>query len=639
MTDAALFLANCALKSSIPLFAALIATAALQRRPAALRHAIWAAGIIACALMPLFIAVMPAWQSGLKLATLTRFSPPLSGAQESGIAAVESSSGVFSDGNAWQRAPVAMIAWLFGSALIAVLLIRQMMDLIWIAHRAQPFVAARWSVVANELQAGFRLKRAIRLIQSSRDSLLVTWGALRPCILVPPGAGNWQESRVRAVLGHELAHIRRHDWMVQLAGEITRIVFWFNPLVWLACSRMRLEAERACDDAVLRLGVASTEYAAELLDLARMLTTANCSWAPSLAMTRPSTLERRFAAMLNPLLDHRSISRKTVCLVAALTVCLTLPIAAMQAPIQEHSGRLFGRVYDPAGNPIKNATITVVDSATGVLDITTSSASGTFEFPRLPAGHYDVQTAATGFEPFEIRAVTVEQNQDVNLNILTVAAAAVVPGDKPLEPERFAPKVIQKVPPVYPATAKDERIQGTVILDAVIGTDGAPKSLRVVSSTVDPALAKAAVDAVKQWRYEPTLRNGQPVEVTTTIPVNFSIGIPVPSVNTPPPPPPPPPTPTRIRVGGNVQQSMLIDKVKPAYPQEAKLAGIQGVVILEAVIGRDGTIAELRALSGDPLLQQAALDAVRQWTYKPTLLNGKPVEVVTIITVNFSLQQ
>jgi protein TonB len=101
----------------------------------------------------------------------------------------------------------------------------------------------------------------------------------------------------------------------------------------------------------------------------------------------------------------------------------------------------------------------------------------------------------------------------------------------------------------------------------------------------------------------------------------------------------PPAQNVRIRQGGNVQQNMLLSQVKPVYPADAKEARIQGVVILEALIGRDGSVNEVKAISGHPMLQQAAIDAVSQWKYKPTLLNGQPVEVVTTVTVNFAFQQ
>lgn len=112
----------------------------------------------------------------------------------------------------------------------------------------------------------------------------------------------------------------------------------------------------------------------------------------------------------------------------------------------------------------------------------------------------------------------------------------------------------------------------------------------------------------------------------------------------PPPPPavkeaPKPATPQRIRVGGNVQQANLIKRVTPQYPPLAKQARIQGVVKFTAIIGKDGTIQNLQLVSGHPLLVPAATEAVKQWIYKPTLLNNEPVEVITQIDVNFTLSQ
>jgi protein TonB len=109
-----------------------------------------------------------------------------------------------------------------------------------------------------------------------------------------------------------------------------------------------------------------------------------------------------------------------------------------------------------------------------------------------------------------------------------------------------------------------------------------------------------------------------------------------------PPPPPPvaakapePPPPDRIRVGGDVQAGLLVREIAPSYPKLAAMAHIAGTVRLKAVIGRDGSVEDLTLISGHPLLIQAAEAAVKQWIYKPTLLNGLPVEVDTEIDVHF----
>jgi TonB family protein len=95
----------------------------------------------------------------------------------------------------------------------------------------------------------------------------------------------------------------------------------------------------------------------------------------------------------------------------------------------------------------------------------------------------------------------------------------------------------------------------------------------------------------------------------------------------------------RIRVGGNVQAARIVNRVQPVYPTAAREARIQGVVRLHVIIGKDGSITQLEVISGHPLLHQAALDAVRQWVYQPTLLEGRPVEVDTTIDVIFQLNQ
>jgi len=102
---------------------------------------------------------------------------------------------------------------------------------------------------------------------------------------------------------------------------------------------------------------------------------------------------------------------------------------------------------------------------------------------------------------------------------------------------------------------------------------------------------------------------------------------------------PPKITPKRVTVGGNVQAARLVNRVQPLYPPLARQTRISGTVKLHAIIGKNGAVEQLQVVSGHPLLVQSALDAVRQWRYQPTLLNGDPVEVDTEIDVIFSLAQ
>jgi len=103
-----------------------------------------------------------------------------------------------------------------------------------------------------------------------------------------------------------------------------------------------------------------------------------------------------------------------------------------------------------------------------------------------------------------------------------------------------------------------------------------------------------------------------------------------------PPPPPPPQAP--VRVGGAIKQPSKVKNVNPVYPPIAQSARVSGVVIVEATIGPDGHVKDAKILRSIPLLDQAALDAVKQWVFTPTLLNGVPVPVIMTVTVNFTLQ-
>ena len=156
----------------------------------------------------------------------------------------------------------------------------------------------------------------------------------------------------------------------------------------------------------------------------------------------------------------------------------------------------------------------------------------------------------------------------------------------------------------------------------------------------DIAVADGWVDKALEVKREKAAQRAQPASILGG-PVGVSQSM-VTSAAPPPPPPPPQPSgaPThRIRVAGNVAQANRIRSVAPVYPASAKAAHIQGVVHLAAIIGKDGSVTQVELLDGPAALAQAAIDSVRQWTYRPTLLNGEPVEVETTVTVNFTLNQ
>jgi TonB family protein len=189
-----------------------------------------------------------------------------------------------------------------------------------------------------------------------------------------------------------------------------------------------------------------------------------------------------------------------------------------------------------------------------------------------------------------------------------------------------------------------------------VGRGGAPFGAVGGLAPPSEAFVKAAIDAVRQWQYDP------PAEAPISFDVSFAFaqgqetrlishgGPAAIRFSAPPPPPPPPPPGGRawsaasfaagqgaVRIGGNVKSPTKVKNVPPEYPELAKTAGVQGVVIIEALIGKEGRVEEAHVLRSIPLLDQAAVDAVTQWEFTPTLLNGQPVPVIMTMTVQFTL--
>jgi TonB family protein len=214
--------------------------------------------------------------------------------------------------------------------------------------------------------------------------------------------------------------------------------------------------------------------------------------------------------------------------------------------------------------------------------------------------------------------------------------------------------IVKKVDPVYPPLVRQARIQSTVVLQVIINKSGDVENIQLFSG--HPMLAQAAIDAVKQWKYKPYLLNGEPVEVETRVTVNFTLPEKCPAegvVGDKPGGIPPgeqggiapstpedanhPAAPQSVRVSQGVMAGLLVIKVPPEYPPDAKNQHIQGVVLLRVIVDREGNVSNIQLISGHPLLAPAAIEAVKQWKYRPFLLNGSPVEVETQVQVNFTL--
>jgi TonB family protein len=231
---------------------------------------------------------------------------------------------------------------------------------------------------------------------------------------------------------------------------------------------------------------------------------------------------------------------------------------------------------------------------------------------------------------------------------LVAACLAQQPADS-ISPARVSPAeaeehLIKRVLPEYPAAGIANQIQNNEILNLVIDEQGIVTHAEVKSG--HPLFAQPSLTAVKQWKYRPFVVNGAPTLVQTIALIVFRLSPPDGSLPDPVMPvsglviaPRPADTTewSQFHLDPKPLEELLTSKVEPNYPQMARIAHIQGDVTIRVLIDKEGHVAKLKAVGGHPILIQSAMDAVKQWVYKPYQVEGKPAEVQGAVVVRFRL--
>jgi TonB family protein len=532
------FAEETAVRCSIVLLAGLVAHVACRRRSPALRHAVLAATVVAASSIVPLNLVLPE-----VVVQVVRVPPPAGNAPAVAETVVPLAPGQASTlldppaaGVPWRSA--ALLSWGLGSTLGLVLLLAAYVRLARISARARPIESGPWHDALATVAPEARRARPVSLVSVPHAHLLATWGWRRPVVLVPDVAGAWPEDRIRTVLAHELAHVRRRDWLVNLLADTLRALLWWNPLAWLVCRRLRHDSELACDDAVLAAGVPASRYAADLLEIARAGQRHRLSWITATPMARPSTLHRRIVAMLNPRLDRRLPTRRMTLGLAAGLLLVLLPAAVLRGA-QAGPQPLEGVVYDPTGAVVPSVKVTLVAAGDARTTVETDAA-GHFAFDAVAPGKYQLETALPGFrslrQPLELkgngdwnRAITMQIGDlKETISVRGTRVGVAVPADNGPAPVRVGgnirvPKKLETAQPDYPERMREAGREGRVPLEAIIGLDGRVASVRVATADIHPDFAVAAIDAVRKWRFSPTLLNGRPVEVMMTVTIDFTL--------------------------------------------------------------------------------------------------------------------
>jgi HEAT repeat protein/beta-lactamase regulating signal transducer with metallopeptidase domain len=350
-------------KSTLLLSAAAIASIALRRGSAAARHMVWTLALAGVLVLPVLSLALPRWQ--FSIVTLTAEMPapsvvpaPASLPSPATPAAIgvtppaplmrtpsRAASSVSPAASSVSPAPsiasqpgiswpsLLLIVWLVGASLVLGRLAVGIAAVQWMSRRIERVTEAPWLGQARALAQRLGVSPRIVFLRSGRAVMPMAWGIFRPAVLMPSDADHWPAERLRIVLLHELAHVRRRDCLTHMLAQLACAGHWFNPLAWMAARRARTERERACDDLVLAAGTRGPDYATELIEIARVMRAGRFPAVlagASLAMAHRSELEGRLMAILDPTVRRAGVTRLKGAAATAMFALAVMPLASMQ---------------------------------------------------------------------------------------------------------------------------------------------------------------------------------------------------------------------------------------------------------------------------------------------------------------------
>ncbi len=362
-------LSHTAIKGAAVLLLALLAGLALYQTAAARRYAVWLTAVAALAVLPLAMALLPAWHVLPK--TMTEMEWPVLEPDMPMEAPVRSSNLVeqrtqtsapssVSVPAALPKAPMFVFSWekLFQWLplvwiSIAVLLLMRLAWSAWCLRRLERLLKAGRCEALDGIAQEIGLSRAPRLFVGDASAVPMVWGVWSPRLLLPEGFEQWSAAKLRGVLLHELAHLKRRDPLALWTAQWVKALHWFNPLVWLTLRQLRADQERACDDTVLRHGVRASDYAQSLLDLSRHNRLAPGLSLCALTITRCAPVEARVKAILDTTRRREGLTLRWLAGLAGGALLITLPVAMLHAI---EGPALRGRILDRNGVVLAEST-------------------------------------------------------------------------------------------------------------------------------------------------------------------------------------------------------------------------------------------------------------------------------------------
>jgi TonB family protein len=625
------------LQVALVVAAAALATRLMPVDSAAVRHTWWRAVLGLCLVLPL----LQPWQhTALPAIAASIGGAPMSGGRfgNTDLHAVPGVNGFSVDlPESSPSLPVLLaIALVAGASLRLTWLAAGLFRLWRLRRTGAPASPTETDV---ELQTLVQAGAEIRYVDAVGQP--VTFGIRRPVVLLPASLCALPPAVRRAVVAHELWHVRRRDWAWVVGEEILRSVFWFHPAIWWLISRVQSSREEVVDELTVLLTSSRRSYVEALLAFADQ---------PPLFPAAPFARRRH---LLNRMLliskEGVMSSRRIVASCAGMLIVLVLTgwYGVEAFPLKTAPVAAAARDQAPPRDPRPGAARPVTSREAELAKATASStppadAAAFLELAALQEQRGSVSDAETTLlalrlaQPANVKAhhalaalYTRTAQFDRAVGALEDAAAL----------DASNPSGYQVLATYYWEKANKDQSLGptekmTYIRQGVAATD---RALLAKPDFVE-ALAYKSLFLRLQASVE-TDKSKQQALLTEVDSLRQRLQALRP---VPPPPPPAPDAAVRgllapVRVGSGISSPLKTRDVRPVYPAAALLAGVTGVVIIEAGIDETGSVTSARVLRSIPLLDQAALDAVRQWRFTPTLLNGQAVPIVMTLTVNFAM--
>jgi len=505
-------LTTLALRSAALLAIAWLGAQLMQRMSPGLRQVLWTSVVAGVLVLPLLTAVLPAWQvlpampwaADRVMEPITGPAPAFDLSVASGVESADSIAPAGSEGRrhlSWSER--AVVVWIAGGLLLGLTFSVGLLRLRSVSQSARP-ASRSLSRHVRELAVLLSVRRPVRVLVSSQLGSPATWGIWRPRIVVPEAALGWSDERCRLVLAHELVHIARGDWAWRLLAQVGCVFYWFNPLVWLAARRLRLEQELACDQAVVDLGARPSTYAHHLLNIARAATRRRALPLVALDMARRSQMEGRLMSILS---DRPSRTLRRGLLLPALSVVVALPLVAAAQPKAPEAPAA------PAPEPVVAPTPVAIEGAVPMPDPSPAPVAAVAPTPPGPPAVLAPAVAPSVVISPQVAAVAVAPRPELAMSGVPVAPSPVL---APRASVSVAPVVIAQVAPVDEAEAEameqswvwDERnvSEREIELEEQISTKA-----EEISELMEPL--QEHIETVMEQDMEPIIREMEAVEL------------------------------------------------------------------------------------------------------------------------------